>query len=74
MTVGGNENWTFEAAASTPTLNMVPFPSGIDNAYPTVSIERGGSTLQTGTGPIAVTQACPWGKYNPVVTLAGPSL
>ncbi|KAK0247374.1 hypothetical protein LTS09_017488 [Friedmanniomyces endolithicus] len=42
MTVGSNEGWAFEAVAGIPTLNMVPFPVGIDNAYPTVVIERGG--------------------------------
>ncbi|KAK5751863.1 hypothetical protein LTS12_018041, partial [Elasticomyces elasticus] len=74
MTVGSHDGWAFEAVAGTPTLNMVPFPVGIDNAYPTVVIERGGATLQTGVGPLAITQACSWENYNPVVALAGPSL
>ncbi|KAK5713814.1 hypothetical protein LTR17_017440 [Elasticomyces elasticus] len=74
MTVGSNENWTFDAKAGTPTLNMVPFPSGIDNAYPTVTVGRGGTMLQTGTGSVAITQACSYENYNPVVALAGPSL
>ncbi|KAK4909041.1 hypothetical protein LTR49_022140 [Elasticomyces elasticus] len=74
MTVGSNEGWAFEAVAGTPTLNMVPFPVGNDNAYPTVVVEREGATLQTGIGPLAITQACSWENYNPVVVLAGPSL
>ncbi|KAK5709244.1 hypothetical protein LTR17_019969 [Elasticomyces elasticus] len=73
MTVGSNENWTFDAKAGTPTLKMVPFPSAIDNAYPTVTVRRGGLMLQTGTGSVAITQACSYENYNPVVALAGPS-
>ena len=74
MNVGSNQNWTFQADASGPVLNMVPFPDGIDNAYPTVTISRKGNILQTGNGSVAITQACSYEDYNPVVALAGPAL
>lgn len=74
MTVGSNKDWTFQASTCGPVLNMVQFPPGIDNAYPVVAIERNGKTLQTGTGAVAITQACSYENYNPVVGLAGPPI
>jgi len=71
MTVGSNKNWTFQAGTCGPVLNMVPFPAGIDNVYPVVAIERNGKMLQTGNGSVAITQACSYENYNPVVGLAG---
>lgn len=74
MDVGSNQDWTFEATACGPKLNMVPFPEGIDNAYPSVAIQRKNQTLQMGTGAVAITQACAYEDYNPVVGLTGPAL
>lgn len=74
MTVGSNEDWTFQASTCGPVLNMVPFPAGIDNAYPVVAIERNGKTLQTSNGSVAITQACSYEDYNPVVGVAGPPI
>lgn len=74
MSVGSNVNWTFQADESGPVLNMVPFPNGIDNAYPTVTISRKKRILETGKGSVAITQACSYEDYNPVVGLAGPAL
>ncbi|KAK3117340.1 hypothetical protein LTR53_001391 [Teratosphaeriaceae sp. CCFEE 6253] len=76
MTVGSNENWTFEASACGPKLNMVPFPAGIDNATPVVAIQSGRkrTTEYTASGSVAITQACMYEDYNPVVGLAGPAV
>lgn len=73
INVGSPQNWTFQASACGPKLNMVPFPDGVDGAYPLVSIERKGKTLQVGQGALAITQACAYEDYNPVVGLAGPA-
>lgn len=66
MDVPGNYMW--------PTLNMVPFSKGIDNAYPSVAIQREGKTLHTAAGAVAITEACAYENCNPVVGLTGPAL
>ncbi|KAK3669724.1 hypothetical protein LTR78_010407 [Recurvomyces mirabilis] len=74
MNVGSNQNWTFQATTCGPKLNMVPFPNGIDNAYPSVAVQRGEETLHAATGAVAITEACAYENYNPVVGLTGPAL
>ncbi|KAK5677294.1 hypothetical protein LTR17_027713 [Elasticomyces elasticus] len=74
MDVGSNQNWTFKATTCGPTLNMVPFPEDVDNAYPSVTIQRKEETLAVTTGHIAITKACAYENYNPVVGLTGPAL
>ncbi|KAK4981166.1 hypothetical protein LTR28_003415 [Elasticomyces elasticus] len=48
--------------------------SNKDWTFQTVTIERNGKTLQTGNGSVAITQACSYEDYNPVVGLAGPPI
>lgn len=71
MTVGTNRNWKFYPSAGKPLLNMVPFPTDVNGAYPKVSIERDGKLMQISEGTVPITQACNYENYNPFVGLVG---
>lgn len=68
----GSNKYTYVADQTGPVLNMVPFPSNLSSGItPAVSIIRGGKVLQSASSGQAITSACSYQNYNPVVTLAG---
>ena len=73
MSVGSNQYWTFDADGSGPSMNMVPFPSGIsyDGVTPEVSIMRNGQVVESGKSSRPISSYCDYQNFNPVVNLIG---
>ena len=76
MTVGSNRYWTFEADGSGPHMGKVPFPSYVsqEGVKPQVAIMRHGKVVEYSKGSHAISSACAWQNFNPVVNLAGPGV
>lgn len=75
MSVGTNQYWTFKADGSGPAMNMVPFPEYVSQTgvSPEIAVMRNGVTVASGTGDVAISSACDWQNFNPVVGLVGES-
>lgn len=75
MSVGTNKYWTFKADGSGPAMNMVPFPEYVSQTgvSPEIAVMRNGVVVASGTGEVAISSACDWQNFNPVVGLVGKS-